>query len=421
MFLEVSEERLGEAITRWTCDSLPRVAVTGNFATPWEALRVWDKALGDRPYRLFMMNAQRGIPTHPGVTLETAFVGSGMRGQENLDYYPCRLSLVPKLVRETVPPDVVIIHTSRVIDGKVSLGTEVNMLPSVIELVHERGGCVIAQINEEMPYTYGAGEIPVSAIDHAIKVDIPLDSPPDHAPTPQQKAIATNVASLISDGDTLQSGIGAVPDLVIAKLTSRRNLRVFSEMFGDGVMRLDKAGALDQDVPIVASFAFGSQELYDWLDCNPRVQFMRTETTNDPAVIAQQPGMVSICGGLQLDLFDQVNASVNPTKPGQIYSGFGGATDYLIGALHAPGGKAVVAMPAWNDDHDVSTIVPELVTRVTSTQHTHVATEFGVAEMTGATANEQTRRIIEIADPRARESLTREAKNLGLVKEENNE
>lgn len=104
----VSAERLGQLLS--ALPGAPRVVASGNYATPWQALAVLDAAVAE--YRLFMLNAQAGVPDRDGVTLETPFVGPGMRGRERLRYFPCRLSLVPVLLASALPPDVVLVHTS---------------------------------------------------------------------------------------------------------------------------------------------------------------------------------------------------------------------------------------------------------------------------------------------------------------------
>src|ERR1700749_2796717 len=159
----------------------PRVVVGGNFATPWRALAVLDGSVAR--YRLFALNAQAGMPDREGVTLESPFVGPGMRGRSRLRYFPCRLSLVPALLAGALPPDVAVVQTSVPSHGTVSLGTEVNVLPAAIEAVKARGGLVIAQLNPRMPYTYGDSELSCDAIDYAIEAEAPLPSPPDRPVT----------------------------------------------------------------------------------------------------------------------------------------------------------------------------------------------------------------------------------------------
>ena len=290
----VSERQL--AVVLGALAGTPRVVVGGNFATPWRALAVLDGTLAR--YRLFALNAQAGMPNREGVTFESPFVGPGMRGRTGLRYFPCRLSLVPALLSEVLPPDVVLVQTSAPSDGTVSLGTEVNVLPAAIEAARSRGGLVIAQLNPRVPYTYGDSVLSCDVIDYAIEAEAPLASPPERPIAETSASIGDRVAALIGDGATLQAGIGAVPDAVLAGLHRRRGLAVWSEMFSDGVLGLAKAGALDPGQPVTGSFAFGSADLYAWMDRNPDVRMLRTETVNDPAQIARQPRMTSVNGAL---------------------------------------------------------------------------------------------------------------------------
>jgi acyl-CoA hydrolase len=106
---------------------------------------------------------------------------------------------------------------------------------------------------------------------------------------------------------------------------------VWSEMFTDGVLGLAKAGALDPGQPVTGSFAFGSTDLYAWMDRNQDVRMLRTETVNDPARIARRSQMTSVNG-----------------------------------ALHSPGGQAIIALRSWHPKADVSTVVPRIDGPVTS-------------------------------------------------------
>lgn len=403
-----SEQQLAAVLSR--VPGTPRVVASGNFATPARALAVLDATIPE--YRLFMLNAQQGVPDRPGVTLETPFVGPGMRGRPGLRYFPSRLSLVPTLLTRALPPDIVLLHTSAPSDGTVSLGTEVNILPAAIEAVRARGGLVIAQVNRQMPYTYGDAVFPAELIDAAIEVDEPLPHPSPRPPSDVALRIGDRVADLVPDGATLQLGIGAVPDATLAALVRRRGLTVWSEMFSDGVVALDKAGALDADVPITASFVFGSAELYDWVDGNPRVRLLRTEKTNDPGLIARQPALVSINGALQVDLYAQANAA---RVRGVIYSGFGGQTDFVVGALHSAGGRAIIALPSWHPKADRSTVVPRLAGPVTSFQHSYIVSEQGTAAIWGHDATSQAQQIVDhVAHPDARDELREAGRELGF-------
>jgi acyl-CoA hydrolase len=295
----------------------------------------------------------------------------------------------------------------------VSLGIEVNILPAAIETARAHGGLVIAQANPNMPYTYGDAQIYDSEIDYLIEVDEPLEHHTAGEVDSVSRSIGESIAARVTDHSALQLGIGAVPDAVLASLTHRKGMRIWSEMFSDGVLEMQRRGALDEDVPITASFVFGSEELYAWMDRNKKVRMMRTEFTNNPGKIEKQANMTSVNGALQVDLFDQANAS---RIKGKIYSGFGGSTDFIVGAMHARGGQAFIALKSWHPKANVSTIVPIITEPVTSFQHTAVATENGIADIFGRSQSEQARNIIEqAAHPDAREWLRAEGQKMGVL------
>ncbi|MCO6007143.1 4-hydroxybutyrate CoA-transferase [Actinoallomurus purpureus] len=404
----ISESRLAAVLS-----GLPeraRVVAGGNFATPWQALAVLDGAVAE--YGLFVINGQAGLPDRDGVVLETPFVGPGQRGRAGLRYFPCRLSLVPQLLKEMLVPDVVMVQTSPPVHGTVSLGTEVNILPAAIEAARAHGGLVVAQVNPRVPYTFGDAVLPVDQFDYGIEAAVELPGPVRRPLGAVSQAIGERIAELVPDEATLQLGIGAVPDAVLESLLSRRGLGIWSEMFSDGVLALEKAGALSPANPITASFAFGSPELYDWLDRNERVRMLRTETTNDPGLIARRPRLVSVNGALQVDLFAQANAAC---VHGSIYSGFGGQTDFVVGALHSPGGHAIIALPSWHPKANVSTVVPLVAGPVTSFQHSFIVSEQGTAAIWGNDAASQAQQIVDrVAHPDAREELREAGRGLGL-------
>ena len=206
--------------------------------------------------------------------------------------------------------------------------------------------------------------------------------------------------------------LSMVPDATLAALRDRKDLRVWTEMFSDGVLDLEERGAMDHTTPIITSFVAGSQRLYDWLDGNRRVLMQRTERTNDPALIARQRGMVSINTALQVDLFGQANASrIN----GRIHSGFGGQTDFIVGAMHSPGGHSFIALRSWHPKADVSTVVPRLADTTTSFQQSAIVTEQGIAFLLGNDEKQQATEIIEkAAHPDVRDELRSAAAEFGL-------
>ena len=389
----------------------PRVVAGGNLGTPRRLLELADGAI-DR-YRLFMLAAHGPMPARPEAIFETAFVGPGMRDAgERLDYLPMRLGLVPRLFGTLRAPDVVLIHTTPPAAGRVSLGIEVNILPAAIERVRERGGLVIAQINPRMPYTHGDSELDSDLVDLAIEAEEPLPSPLLAARHEHADLIAERVAALVPEGATLQLGIGQVPDATLRALADRRGMSIWSEIMSDGVMELERAGALAAERHIVCSFMFGGAELYSWVDRNPRVRMARTEVTNDPSRIAARASMVSINTALQVDLRDQAGASHIGER---VYSGLGGQPDFVEGAVRSSGGQAILAMRSWHEPSAGSTIVPRLETPVTSFQHSAVVTEQGCANLFGRSNRAQARLLIEqAAHPDAREWLHEAAAAAGL-------
>ena len=402
-------ETLGRALSG--LPEQPRLVASGSFATPTQLVTEVDAL---RPTdRLWVLNAQVALPDREGVELETSFVGGAMRSSPRLHYIPSRLSLVPRLFQVANPPDVVLLHTSTPSGGEVSLGTDVSVLPAAIEVARRRGGVVLAQANRQMPHTFGDAVVSLDDIDALIEVDTPLPSPPPMHLDDPAVTIGRLVAGRVPDGATLQVGIGAVPEATMVGLRGRKSLRVWTEMFTDSVLSLERAGALDRERPITSSFLFGSKELYDWVDHNPRIRMVRTETSNDPALIARNDAMTSVNTALQVDLFGQANASRIGAK---IYSGFGGQTDFIVGALHSPGGQALIALRSWHPHANRSTIVPLVDEPVTSFQMTAVVTEQGVAGVFGYDQKAQARNLIEdAAHPDVREELWEEAHALSLA------
>ena len=183
-------------------------------------------------------------------------------------------------------------------------------------------------------------------------------------------------------------------------------------MISDGILGLEHAGVLDPHTSLTTSFLFGSAEFYRWVDGNPRLRMRRTETVNDPAQISSQPAMTSINTALQVDLYAQANASY---VRGRIYSGFGGQSDFVVGALHSPGGQAIIALPSWHAKSNSSTIVDRLTEPTTSFQHTAIITDVGRAEIFGLSQRRQTTNLIErTARPEVREALREQAARLGI-------
>jgi GNAT superfamily N-acetyltransferase len=241
-------------------------------------------------------------------------------------------------------------------------------------------------------------------------------------PSPTSEQIGRFVAGLIEDGATLQTGIGEIPDAVLAALMDRRELGMHTEMFTEAVIPLIEAGILNGRrktlLPgkIVSSFCFGTRRLYDYLHDNPAFEFRPTEFTNDPLQIARNPKMIAISSALEIDLTGQVCADSIGSR---FYSGFGGQLDFMRGAARSEGGKPIIALPSTAKNGTISRIAPILQPGagvVTTRADVHyVITEYGVADLHGKTVRERALALINIAHPDFREDLLRAARERKLV------
>lgn len=343
--------------------------------------------------------------------INSLFIGPGTRDAVNsgsADYTPVFLSEIPSLFRRKILPiDVAMIQVSPPDEhGFCSFGVSVDISKAAAEMAP----IVIAQVNRHMPRTLGDSFIHVNKLTHVVCCDTPLKEFPPPEMTAVHREIGRHIASLIDDSATLQLGIGAIPNAVLAALGDHKHLGIHTEMFSDGVMELVEKGVIDNEAKtlhpgkIVSSFIMGSEVLYRWADNNPMIEMHPSDYTNDPFVIAQNENMVAINSAISVDLTGQVNSdTIGPT----FYSGFGGQVDFIRGAARAKNGKPIIALPSMARHQ--SRIVPFLAEGagvVTTRADVHyVVTEFGVAELYGKSIRDRARALINIADPRFREEL----------------
>ena len=325
------------------------------------------------------------------------------------DYTPICLSEIEGLFEHQLPIDVAFVQVCPPDEhGFVSLcvGADCTLTAA------RRARIVIAEMNERAPRTLGDAFLHLSQITALVPTSRPLVELHSEPPTELHARIAEHVAALVPDGATLQMGIGGIPNAVVARLTSHKDLGVHSEMCPDCVVPLIEAGVINgarktlHPGKVVAGFIFGSQVLFDFVDNNPMFEFHPTSYVNDPFVIAQNDNMVSINSAIQVDLTGQVCADSIGTRP---YSGFGGQLDFVRGAARSKGGKPVIALPATACKGTVSRIVPVLDAGagvVTSRADVHyVVTEFGAVNLHGKTLRQRAEALIGIADPRFRDQL----------------
>jgi acyl-CoA hydrolase len=304
--------------------------------------------------------------------------------------------------------------------GFVSLALGITYEKDMIEAAR----LVVLEVNPRLPRTLGDTQVHVSQVDYFVEHDQEVPALPSPDPSPTDHQIGGFIADLVPDGATLQLGIGGIPNAAALALKDKKDLGVHTEMLVDAMMELYAMGVITngrkslRPGKFVTTFAMGSRKLYDWLDDNVAVEFLRGRWVNDPAVIAQNSKMVSINTCISVDLTGQVaSESIGPNQ----YSGTGGQSDTAQGAVAGTDGlgKSIIACYSTAKKGTVSTITPMLPEGSAVTLHRshvdHVVTEFGVARLRGRTVRERSRELINVAHPEFRAELTEQAKALGYL------
>ena len=349
-----------------------------------------------------------GVFRHRGM-----FLGENVRaavGAGRADYTPIFLSEIEDLfLSGALTLDVILLQVSPPdAHGFVSLGTTVDCTITLARCAK----ILIAEVNRQMPRTHGETSLHISRIDALVETDRPLLELPKEPVTELHRRAARNVAKLIPDGATLQTGIGGISEAVLHCLEGKRDLGIHTEMVPDGVVDLMESGVINgqrkslHHGKAVLSFVLGSQRLFDFIADNSSFEFRPISYTNDPFVVAQNDRMVAINSALQIDLTGQVCADSLGVRP---FSGFGGQIDFIRGAARSKGGVPIIALPATAMHETVSRIVPVLEPGagvVTSRADVHyVVTEHGIAYLHGKTLRERAEALIAIADPRYQQGL----------------
>lgn len=342
------------------------------------------------------------------------FIGANVRHTlkaGNGSYTPVFLSELPHLFRKKVLLiDVAFIHVSPPDrHGYCSLGVSVEATVAAIE----NAKIVIAQVNPQMPRTFGDGILHESEIDYLVAVNEPIFG---HEPTPfskEEEKIGEYVASLIEDRSTLQMGIGSIPNAALSKLTNHKDLGLHTEMFSDGVIDLIESDVINCNYKgtlrgrVLATFLIGSKRLYDFVSDNPFIEMKESSMVNDTARIRKNPKMVAINSAIEVDVTGQVCAD---SIGANMYSGVGGQMDFIRGASLSEGGKAIIALPSITKKGE-SRIVPYLKQGagvVSTRSHVqYIITENGIANLYGKTLKQRIDEMVKIAHPNHQESIER--------------
>jgi acyl-CoA hydrolase len=339
------------------------------------------------------------------------FIGGNIRNMIGItaDYIPIFLSDIPSLFRQGyMDLDVVLVNVSPPDKhGFCSLGVSVDIVVAAIE----NGKKVIAQINKNMPRTFGDGIVHLNNFDACVIVDDEIHEMKFVAPTEAEQQIGKNIAGIIDDGATLQMGIGGIPNAVLTYLNNHKDLGVHTEMFSEGIVDLVNKGVVNgakkkvNPYKIVSGFAMGTKKLYDFMDDNAEIEMRDIAYVNDTAVIRQNPNVTAINSAIEIDMTGQVCADSIGLR---MFSGVGGQMDFMRGAALSHGGKPIIAITS-TTGRGVSKIVPSLKPGagvVTTRAHARfVATEFGIAELFGKNLKQRATALRDIAHPDHREDL----------------
>lgn len=314
----------------------------------------------------------------------------------------------PLVLASVAPPDR---------HGNFSLGVAADYTASFIGRAP-----FVVEVNRRMPRTSGRNQIHISQVTGWIEADYPLVTVEPAQPTAIDQAIGRLVAARVPDGATIQAGIGAIPNAVLADLGGHRDLGIHTELISDGIIDLIESGVVNgvrktnNRLKAIGTFALGTQRLYDFVDDNPTIEMWPARYVNDPRVIARDSNFVSINASLAVDFLGQC---ASETINGRYYSSSGGQSDFARGAAYSKGGQSFIVLQSTAKDGAFSRIVPQLAAgdAVTTPKNTvdMVVTEYGIAELRGRTIRERARALIAIAHPRFRDDLERAARELDYL------
>ena len=361
-----------------------------------------------RPYCMFISPVER------------ALIKRGMEdgGRKVVNYVPSNFSQCPRVLTEHVGIDTFLVTVSPMDGhGYFTLGTGNDYCSKVARAVRH----LIVEVNENMPRVFGAlAQLHVSEVEAVVENNVPLLELPIHKAGPEDAAISKTIAEMVSDGACLQMGVGALPDVVCSHLRGRKDLGIHTEALCPGMVDLIETGVVTNRLKrrnpgkTVFTFAMGQKAMYDFLNDNPSVESHPVDYVNDPHVIAQNDGVVSINAALQIDLTGAVNAE---HLLGHQYSATGGQLDFVRGAYASRGGKSIIACHSTAAKGKASRIVARLEGPATTPRiDTHiVVTEFGWADLKGMSSTERAKALIALAHPQFRDGLAVAARDMHLI------
>lgn len=356
------------------------------------------------------------------LTPVTWFSGRELASEVNrgmADVMPCHYRDMPLLHRDYCDTDVFMALVSPMDrHGYFSAGTSASYSEEVIR----RAGHIILEVNPNMPRALSGPVIHISQVDALCESERPLPVLPRAKIDETSRRIGKLMAQEVPDGATIQMGIGAVPEAFGMALLDKHDIGIHTELLTDSMIEMIERGVVTNErKPIhrgktVATLAFGSRRVYDYINDNPAMEMLPVGYVNNPEVIAQHPNFISVNAALEVDFYGQVCAESLGTRH---VSGSGGQADYVRGAVQSKGGKSFIAFHSTAAHGTVSRIRPTLTPGAIVTTHKNdvdcIVTEYGIARLRGKTLSERTKELISIAHPKFRDELIYEAKRQNIL------
>jgi acyl-CoA hydrolase/RimJ/RimL family protein N-acetyltransferase len=353
-------------------------------------------------------------------SLKLFFISRAMRKAAfdgKIDYIPEYLSQIPRLFSShRIGLDAALVQVSPPDQfGYCSLGVSVDITRSAVE----HAMVVIAQVNPNMPRTWGDSFVHVRDIDWIVPYEENLvEALPTVKDNEVARRIGHYVSQLVDDGATLQIGFGNLPYAILKYLDGKKDLGIHTQLITDGLLPLFEKNVITNKkktlLPgrVVSSLCMGSEKIYRYVDNNPAFYFRSSEFVNDPTVIARNDNLISISSALEVDLTGQV---CSDSMGYLFYSGIGDQVDFLRGSSMSKGGFSIIALPATAQNGSVSRIVSHLSegagVATTRGDVNFVITEYGIAELKGKGIYQRVMELAQIAHPKFREELIDVAKN----------
>jgi acyl-CoA hydrolase/GNAT superfamily N-acetyltransferase len=336
---------------------------------------------------------------------------------------PINMSAIPRLFKSRLLPiHVALIQVSPPDDfGWMSLGVSVDITMAAAQ----SADLVIAQVNSQMPRVLGRSFIHVNDVDYFVEHDEPLLT---IGPNPAMAA-ANDIGRLIArrlidDGSTIAIGLGTTSEAIMLAVSEKNDLGIHTMYMTDDILHLFSKGVITNrrkgfnDGKMVAQSAIGSEDLYEFLNDNPAVEFHPSDYVCNPAIIARHNKMVAMSVAMAIDLTGQVAADAMPQTH---FSGITGISDFMRGAVESPGGKSILMLPSTAMQGKKSRIVPMLEDTAVAAPRGdvhHVVTEYGAVNLFGKSLQERATAMISIAHPDFRDELFYEAQKMGHLSAE---